>query len=214
MKKLKIKGVTGTPVFLTRWRGYLDAKRKIITTEGERWDSNYIQKVLCSCNSFASGIYRNLEAQTFEQHKHSAELVIEYLELTAYLKAPEPQAAGMTKSIQKRSAARIAAVRPNLKKRLAEVQTALADIEEGIGRAVNETELTKRAAVSLAGRRIQAYLHGAALALHRPADTNFSAMSDFDAEADYRFRHADNDGVRKAILTKIAKEAACNEAVS
>jgi len=214
MKKMKIKGITGTPVFWTRWRGYLDAKRRIVTAEGERWDSNYIQKVLCSCNSFIGGIYRDLETQTFEQHKLSAELVIEYLELTAYLKAPEPQAVGMTRSIQKRSAARIAAVKPNLRKRLAEVQTALADIEEGIGRLVNETGLEKRMAVSLTGRKIQAYLHGVSLALHRSADTNFTAVPDFDAEADYRLRHADNDGTRKAILTKIAKEAAGNEAVS
>ncbi|MPM37359.1 hypothetical protein SDC9_83969 [bioreactor metagenome] len=214
MKKLKIKGITGTPVFLTRWRGYLDAKRQIVTTEGERWDSNYIQKVLCSCNSFTSGIYRDLETQTFEQHKQSAELVIEYLGLTAYLKAPEPQAGGMTKSVQKRSAARIATVKPNLRKRLSEVQTALADIEEGIGRAVNETGLTKRAAASLTGRKLQAYLHGAALVLHLPSDTNFTVTPEFDAEADYRLRHADNDGARKAILTKIAKEAERNEVVS
>lgn len=214
MRKLKIKGITGTPVFLIRWRGYIDAKRKIVTTEGERWDSNYIQKVLCSCNSFTSWIYRDLEAQTFEQHKHSAELVIEYLELTTYLKAPDPQPGGMTRSMQKRSAARIAAVKPNLRKRLAEVQTVLADIEEGIGRAVNETGLIKRSAASLAGRKLQAYLHGAALALHRPADTNFTVMPEFDAEADYRLRHADNDGARGAILAKIAKEVECSEAVS
>ena len=214
MKKLKIKGITGTPVFLIRWRGYLDAKRRIVTTEGEQWNSNYIQKVLCSCHSFTSGLYRDLEAQTFEQHKHSAELVIEYLELTAYLKAPDAQAGGITRSMQKRSAARIAAVKPNLRKRLAEVQTALADIEEGIGRAVNETGLTKWAAASLTGRKLQAYLHGAALATHRTTDTNFTVTPEFDAEADYRLRHAENDGVRKAILTNIAKEVARNEAVS
>jgi hypothetical protein len=214
MKKLKIKGVTGTPVFLTRWRGYLDAKRKIVTTEGERWDSNYIQKVLCSCNAYIGRLYGDLEAQTFGQHKQSAELVIEYTDITAYLKVPDPLAIGKTRSMQMRSAARIAAARPNLRRRLAEVQTTLSDIEEGIGRTVNETQAANRSAVAATGRKIQAYLHGAALALHRPAVTNFAVVPEFEAEADYRLRHADNDKTRKAILAKIAKEVADNEIVS
>ncbi|HWQ51953.1 MAG TPA: hypothetical protein VN369_09160, partial [Terriglobales bacterium] len=63
-------------------------------------------------------------------------------------------------------------------------------------------------------RKIQAYLHGAALALRKPAAPNCAVAPAFDGEADYRLRHTDNDGTRKAVLAKIAKEVAGNEAVS
>ncbi|HWP80257.1 MAG TPA: hypothetical protein VN446_06400 [Candidatus Acidoferrum sp.] len=214
MKKLKIKGVTGTPVFLTRWRGYLDAKRRVVLADGGRWDSNYIQKLQCSCNSYIGGLYRDLEAQTFGPHQRSAELVVEYRDIKERLSTPDPRAAGKTLSMQKRSAARIAAVRPSLRRRLTEVQTALADIEEGIDRAVNEAQVTARAATALTSRKIQAYLHGAALALRKPADTNYAVAPAFDGEADYRHRHTAGDGTRKAVLAKIAKEVVGNEAVS
>ncbi len=214
MKKLKIKGITGTPVFLTRWRGFIDAKRHAIAAEGGQWNSNYMQKVGCCYNTYIGGLYGDLEAQTFGGHKQSAELAVEYLDITTHLKAPDQQAGGKTASIQKRNAVRISAIKPGLQRRLTEVWTDLADIEEGIGRAVNEAEAIKRAAAAMTQRRIQAYLHGAALALQKPADTHFTAAQTFDPEADYRRRHVENDNTRKAILAKIAKEVAGNEAVS
>lgn len=78
MKRLKIKGITGMPLFLTRFQGYLDGKCGAVVWRDDGWHSHYIENKRAIYDAFVHKLYTNLENQTSALRMESAELVVEH----------------------------------------------------------------------------------------------------------------------------------------
>lgn len=44
MKRLKIRGITGMPLFIVRFHGRLDGKRNVVAFKDGKWEGHYLQK--------------------------------------------------------------------------------------------------------------------------------------------------------------------------
>ena len=201
-KKLKIRGITGMPLFFTRLHGRMDGKRKVVIFDSG-WQGHYLEKKEAILQAFLHSAYRDLEEHTAPLHKESAVLTVEYEDVRDQLAEPEEPPTGANSSSMARDRNRKAAGRDRLQARKVEIQTRLAAIEEALIQAVGEAAVTQRQAVALTQRRIQAYLHGASLAAKTVRDTKYPIQSDFDREADYLERHKENDEARRSILAEI-----------
>ena len=212
MKKVKIPGITRAPLFFTRMHGYFDGKRGAVQLDEDKWKGQYLENKNAIYNAFTHQVYTALERDTATLHKESAELSVEHEKVREKLREPEKEATGTTASIRARNAARLSAVKPQLRGRQQEILLRLATIDEDIIKAVNEAANVKREASSLTVRRVQAYLHGAALAQHRTQKhTKYEVTDDFEDELEYKERHKLNDMVRKSILAAALKEVTQDE---
>lgn len=201
--KLKIRGITGTPLFLTRWHGRLDGRRGVVVLNGESWTGHYIEKKLAIYHAFLHATYRDLEAQTASLHKESAALAVEYEYVKDRLAAQDAPISAGTVSGKERGAARQASERSRSDSRKLDIELRLAAIEENVIRAVSEAAAIEREAGALVERRVQAYLHGASLAAKRVQSVRYQVTAPFENEEYYSSRHKENDDVRKAILTAV-----------
>ena len=78
MKRLKIRGITGMPLFIVRFHGRLDGKRNVVAFKDGKWEGHYLQKKEAIFHSFVHRTYRELEEKTSQLHKESASLAVEY----------------------------------------------------------------------------------------------------------------------------------------
>lgn len=197
---MKIRGLTGIPYFLTRWRGRLDGRRNVVDFRNGVWHSHYIQKKEAAYFAFLHKTYRRLENQTAALHKESATLAVELQDVMVRQGKPSPPVSGSTPSSRARSAERISRIGPQLEERKTLIQMRLASIEEAEIHARSETATIEREAQAIATRRIQAYLHGASLSRKTlPSTTQYAPPvppAAFDHEADYKKRHSVNDADR------------------
>lgn len=42
MKRLKIRGITGMPLFIVRFHGRLDGKRNVVAFKDGKWEGHYL----------------------------------------------------------------------------------------------------------------------------------------------------------------------------
>ena len=61
MKRLKIRGITGMPLFIVRFHGRLDGKRNVVAFKDGKWEGHYLQKKEAIFHSFVHRTYRELE---------------------------------------------------------------------------------------------------------------------------------------------------------
>ena len=206
-RKLKIKGITGTPLFLTRFQGYFDGKRGAVERFDDGWHSHYIENKRAIYDGFVHQLYAVLESQTSALHQESAELVMEYKAAQEKLSRPDEAPTGATSAIRTRNSGRAAAERSQLQVRQEEIELRLSAIDEAIAHAVSEAASNHREATALTSRRVQAYLHGAALAAH--AVNNSTAVDihhSFEEEKDYISRHSLNEMRRHSVIEEALKE--------
>ena len=78
MKRLKIRGITGMPLFIVRFHGRLDGKRNVVAFKDGKWEGHYLQKKEAIFHSFVHRTYRELEEKTSQLHKESVSLAVEY----------------------------------------------------------------------------------------------------------------------------------------
>lgn len=207
-KKLRIQGVTGSPLWFTRTQGYLDGKRNAAEYTGAEWRGHYIEGKKAACRAFVHKLYRELEENTAPLYAESAQLVAELQFTRERLALPQETPAGNTPSMLARSAGRAAGARSRLQGRQQEIALRLSAIEEEISHAANEAVGAAREASALVTRRVQAYLWGLSRAQHKPTlDTPLDLRHDFPEEEDFRARHQRNDAMRQAALESIRKEA-------
>lgn len=201
MKKLKIKGITGSPLFLTRLRGRLDWKRGAVSQSEDGWRGHYLDEKRACCDAFVRMLQTSLEEKTAALYQESTRLSLEYSSIVEKLSGPEETPTGSTASIQLRSAGRISAARNSLESRRTEISLRLADIEETLIHAAIDVAAQQEEAIALTHKRMDAYLHGASLAsgaICRNPQTNPLVP----VEEIFRTRHHDSDMLRQNILKK------------
>lgn len=205
---MKIKGITGTPLVFTEWRGRLDGRRGAVCFSDNRWNSHYIESRIFAYLAFVHKLYTKLEEDTAPLHKESAMLTVEYESLKQELAEPEQSVGGATTSIRLRSAMQHGSVRKTKQSRCAEIPARLAEIEECHRKAVSETAFAQREAAALAERRIHAYLHGASFCIGTVQSSSSAIVPDAkEFEADYLSQHQFNDTARRSLLESFMKEA-------
>ena len=186
MKRLKIRGITGMPLFIVRFHGRLDGKRNVVAFKDGKWEGHYLQKKEAIFHSFVHRTYRELEEKTSQLHKESVSLAVEYHNILEQLTKPDPIPSGGTNSSQARQKARAATIEPTLRDRKRTIKLNMAGIEE---------------------RRIHAYLHGATLAVRA---VNFPVKYEVPVllsnEESYRENHLWNDNVRKSLLKAVLEK--------
>lgn len=206
--KLKIQGVTGTPLWVARMQGYLDGRRRTAEYTGTEWRSHYIEGKKATCRAFVHKLYRELEMGTAPLYAESAQLVAELQFTRERLALPQDIPVGKTPSMLASNASRAAGTRSRLQSRQQEITLRLSAIEEEISHAANEAAGAAREASALVTRRVQAYLWGLSRAQHKPTlDIPLDLRHDFPEEDDFRARHQRNDAMRQAALGNIQKEA-------
>lgn len=207
MKRLKIKGITGMPLFLTRFQGYLDGKCGAVVWRDDGWHSHYIENKRAIYDAFVHKLYTNLENQTSALRMESAELVVEHETVKKKLSQPEAAAEGVTIAILARNTGRISAERNRLKARLQEIELRLSAIDEILIHAVSEVAGKHREATALTGQRVQSYLHGASIAAHTTKfNTSIDILHSFEEEKEFESRHSLNETLRRAVMEQSLKE--------
>lgn len=204
MKKLKIRGITGMPLFIVRLHGRMDGKRHVVAFVEKRWQGHYLQKKEAIFKAFVHRTYRDLEEKTAALHKESAKLMVEYHNILEQLTVPDPIPGGGSASSKARREASAAAVQPTLRSRKREIELRMAGIEEELLQEVDNAAAIQREAAALTERRIHAYLHGASLAdraVNLPV--TYTVTAPFDDEQEYGKRHQWNDGVRRGLLESL-----------
>ena len=196
MKRLKIKGITGMPLFLTRFQGYLDGKCGAVVWRDDGWHSHYIENKRAIYDAFVHKLYTNLENQTSALRMESAELVVEHETVKKKLSQPEAAAEGVTIAILARNTGRISAERNRLPA-----------IDETLIHAVSEVAGKHREATALTGQRVQSYLHGASIAAHTTKfNTSIDILHSFEEEKEFESRHSLNETLRRAVMEQSLKE--------
>lgn len=211
MKRSKIKGVSGGPLLFTRWHGRLDGKRGVVQYAENKWNSHYINKRLAAFSEFSRSVFGKLEEETETLHSESMELLVEFEEQRKALRAAVPDAPGATPSIQTRNAAKISAERSARLLRCAEIPPHLSKIDEQLNAMLNKADAVYRQAAAETEKRIEEYLHGAALAAGQVHDAKFCVELSNGEEENYLARHRFNDETRRSFLKKYFKEAYENE---
>lgn len=204
MKRLRIRGITGMPLFIVRFHGRLDGKRGVIAFKNGKWQGHYLQKKEAIFRAFVHRTYRDLEEKTAQLHMESANLAVEYHNILEQLTTPDPIPSGGSNSSRARREAREAAIQPSLRSRKRAIELRMAGIEEEMIQAIDEAAATQREAAALTERRIHAYLHGATLAgrtVNFPVE--YTVPAPLSDEEDYRGRHQWNDDIRRALLAAV-----------
>ena len=203
MKRLKIRGITGMPLFIVRFHGRLDGKRNVVAFKDGKWEGHYLQKKEAIFHSFVHRTYRELEEKTSQLHKESVSLAVEYHNILEQLTKPDPIPSGGTNSSQARQKARAATIEPTLRDRKRTIKLNMAGIEEDLIQNIVEAGAIQREAAALTERRIHAYLHGATLAARAVEYTVPVLLSN---EESYREKHLWNDNVRKSLLKAVLEK--------
>jgi len=206
-KKLKVKGVTGMPLFFTRLRGRLDGRRGAVMLAEDGWHGHYLEEKGACLTAFIHNLYTSLEAEVAPLYAESARLVVEYRDVQDKLAKPDDKPAEPTASVQARSAGRISAARGSLDARRLEIELRLAAIDVELAHAVNETAEKQEEAMSLTQKRMNAYLHGAALAARTTRDRTEMDIPHIPAEKEFRTRHNFGDELRRGVLESVCKGA-------
>jgi hypothetical protein len=207
MKRLKIRGITGMPLFIVRFHGRLDGKRNVVAFKDGKWEGHYLQKKEAIFHSFVHRTYRELEEKTSQLHKESASLAVEYYNILKQLTKPDPIPSGGTNSSQARQKARAATIEPTLRDRKRTIELRMAGIEEELNQNIIEAGAIQREAAALTERRIHAYLHGATLAaraVNFPVEYTVPVL--LSNEESYREKHLWNDNVRKSLLKAVLEK--------
>ena len=194
MKRLKIRGITGMPLFIVRFHGRLDGKRNVVAFKDGKWEGHYLQKKEAIFHSFVHRTYRELEEKTSQLHKESVSLAVEYHNILEQLTKPDPIPSGGTNSSQARQKARAATIEPTLRDRKRTIKLNMAGIEEDLIQNIVEAGAIQREAAALTERRIHAYLHGATLAaraVNFPVEYTVPVL--LSNEESYREKHLWND---------------------
>ena len=207
MKRLKIRGITGMPLFIVRFHGRLDGKRNVVAFKDGKWEGHYLQKKEAIFHSFVHRTYRELEEKTSQLHKESVSLAVEYHNILEQLTKPDPIPSGGTNSSQARQKARAATIEPTLRDRKRTIKLNMAGIEEDLIQNIVEAGAIQREAAALTERRIHAYLHGATLAaraVNFPVEYTVPVL--LSNEESYREKHLWNDNVRKSLLKAVLEK--------
>lgn len=204
-KKLKIKGITGMPLIFTRLRGRLDGRKGAVVLGEDGWHGHYLEEKETCCAAFVHSLYTGLETDTAPLYEESARLVVEYRDIQDKLARPDESPAGPTASMLARSAGRISAARSGLNARRLEIELRLAAIDEALSHAVNETAEKHEEAVALTGKRMEAYLYGAALSARATQTRTKVDIPWIPAEKEFRDRHDSGDKHRRSVLQNIWK---------
>lgn len=204
-RRLKIPGITGMPLIFTRLRGRLDGRKGAVALDEDGWRGHYLEEKGACCTAFIHSLYAGLEKDAAPLYAESARLVVEYRDVQDKLARPDELPAGPTASVQARSAGRISAARGSLEARRLEIELRLAAIEETLSHAVNEAAEKQAEAEALTGKRMEAYLHGAALSA-RAAQAQIEVdIPSIPAEEEFRGRHSSGDGLRQGVLENVWK---------
>lgn len=206
-QKLKIKGVTGMPLIFTRLRGRLDGRKGAVALgEDGGWRGHYLEEKEACCAAFIHSLYTGLEADAAPLYEESARLVVEYRDIQDKLARPDGVPAGPTVSVQARSAGRISAARGGLEARRLAIELRLAAIDETLSHAVNEAAEKQEEAMALTGKRMEAYLHGAALSARATQAQTKVDIPRIPAEEEFCGRHSAGDELRRSVLESVWKE--------
>ena len=195
MKRLKIRGITGMPLFIVRFHGRLDGKRNVVAFKDGKWEGHYLPQKEAIFHSFVHRTYRELEEKTSQLHKESVSLAVEYHNILEQLTKPDPIPSGGTNSSQARQKARAATLDPTLRDRKRTIKLNMAGIEEDLIQNIVEAGAIQREAAALTERRIHAYLHGATLAARA---VNFPV--------EYTVPVLLSDNVRKSLLKAVLEK--------
>ena len=177
MKRLKIRGITGMPLFIVRFHGRLDGKRNVVAFKDGKWEGHYLQKKEAIFHSFVHRTYRELEEKTSQLHKESVSLAVEYHNILEQLTKPDPIPSGGTNSSQARQKARAATIEPTLRDRKRTIKLNMAGIEEDLIQNIVEAGAIQREAAALLSN-----------------------------EESYREKHLWNDNVRKSLLKAVLEK--------
>lgn len=63
MKRLKIRGITGMPLFIVRFHGRLDGKRNVVAFKDGKWEGHYLQKKEAIFHSYPKPLKKTLKAK-------------------------------------------------------------------------------------------------------------------------------------------------------
>lgn len=204
-RKLKIKGITGVPLIFTRLRGRLDGRRGVVIPSEDGWRGHFLEEKEACCSAFVHSLYTGLEVDAAPLYEESTRLVVEYHDIQDKLARPDEMPSGSTASVLARSAGRISAARGNLDARRLEIELRLAAIDETLSHAVNEAAEKHEEAVALTGKRMEAYLHGAALSVKATQAKTKVDIFRIPAEKEFRERHSSGDKLRRSVLENIWK---------
>lgn len=202
-QKLKIKGITGMPLIFTRLRGRLDGKKGAVVLSEDGWRGHYLEEKKTCCDAFIYSLYTGLESDAAPLYEESARLVVEYYDIQDKLARPDEMPAGPTASVLARSAGRISAARGSLDARRLEIELRLAAIDETLSHGVNEAAEKHEEAVALTGKRMEAYLHGAALSTGTTQARTRVDIPRIQAEKEFCDRHCSGDKLRRSVLDNV-----------
>lgn len=207
MNTLKIKGITGVPLFVSGIQGYIDGKCGAIALINNEWQGHYIENKKASYRYFVHALYSKLEEQTAPLHIESTSLVVEYANNNEKLMKPIETTSGSASAIQARTMKRLSSEKDRLLMRQQEIVLRLSAIDEEITHATSDAVSKHRQATALTVRRVQAYLHGASNAAHKAqADTKVNIQHTTSEEDEFNSRHAINGVLRRAIIENTLKE--------
>lgn len=204
-QRLKIPGVTGIPLIFTRLRGRLDDRKGAVTLNEGSWHGHYLEEKEACYAAFIHSLYTGLETDAAPLYEECAKLVVEYRDIQGKLARPDEMPVGPTASVQARSAGRISAARGSLETRRLAIELRLAAIDEILSHAVNEAAVKQEEAMALTGKRIAAYLHGAALSTRAPQTRTKVDIPCIPAEEEFRSRHSSDDELRRSVLKSVWK---------
>lgn len=204
-QQLKIPGITGMPLIFTRLRGRLDGRKGAVALSEDGWRGHYLEEKETCCTAFVHSLYTGLETDTAPLYEESARLVVEYRDIQDKLARPDEMPVGPTASVQARSAGRISAARGSLEARRLAIELRLAAIDEILSHAVNEAAVKQEEAMALTGKRMEAYLHGAALSTRAPQTRTKVDIPRIPAEGEFRSRHSSGDELRRSVLESVWK---------
>ena len=204
-KRARIKGITGTPLSFTRLRGRLDGRKGAVVLREDGWRGHYLEEKEACCAAFIHSLYTGLETDAVPLYEESAKLVVEYRDIQDKLSQPDEVPAGPTASVQARSAERISAARGGLEARRLEIELRLAVIDEILSHMINEAAEKQEEAVALTGKRMEAYLYGAALSARATQARTKVDIPRVPAEEEFRGRHSSSDELRRNVLENVWK---------
>lgn len=202
--KIKVRGITGIPFFISRWAGFLDAKRGAI--DPAKATGRYISKKEAAFRAFVYSSYQDTERRLKPLFVESSKLVEEYHVIQGSLGQPDEPIVGKTASMRARNAAKVGAIKPMLLERKKAVLVRLGEIQEEIDTQVAKNAVEEKLASALTERRVEAYLLGASLAKHISAGDVSFAVPKTTEEGAFATRHSENSRKRTEILSSFEKE--------
>lgn len=205
---MRVKGITGwPPLWITKIQGFRDAKRGMILCNDGVWDASYIRKKMSIGRVAINKCFQKLEKKTAKFFGESAVLCIEYNIIGDQLLSSEEMETGRTQGSRARRAAEVPAKKEKCRSRKSAIVLRLTELNESIITARNQTVGKKWEIMALTERRVQAYLHGASLALQQiPTCPVWEETCDYESE--FNMCHRATIEACQKILTERGRDDA------